>query len=159
VSWEATGSELSTTDFHESPITHLPHDDGELGWHPTCIAIPPESGLFSRWSNDPQSARMSLTASRRIHFNSSSTVCNWSAAYWLTYHAITFSATGTISGSNGGTVNVYLHDATSGELLASGSRSGNGSYTLTWFDSVNNYFVDAREDATHLGRSDNAVLA
>jgi hypothetical protein len=71
----------------------------------------------------------------------------------FTYHSITQTVTGTISGSGSGTVNVYLHNKATGELLGSSSRSGNGSYSITCYDDTVTKFVDAYEDATHTGRS------
>jgi hypothetical protein len=157
VGFEAGSGELSTTDFHYAPVSIL-ENDGELGWSPVFIALQ-SAPLFDRWSNDPQTERMSLTGSRRWRFATSQSGGTWSALCWLTYHSITFAATGTITGSGGGTVNLCLHDATKHECLATGSRTGNGSYTLTWFDNTQNCYVDAREGATYLGRSDNGTLA
>lgn len=74
---------------------------------------------------------------------------------YLTYHAITFTVSGTVSGSNSGTVNLGLHDATTGELLLTTSRSGDGSYSFTWYDDTADVYVAAYEDDTHVGRSAN----
>ena len=38
-----------------------------------------------------------------------------------------------------------------------GSRSGNGSFSFTWYDNTEPMYVDAYEDSTHLGRSTQAV--
>lgn len=73
--------------------------------------------------------------------------------YVYTYHCLSYEVTGDISGSNGGTVDIHLHRESDGERLASTSRSGDGSYTFTWYDNTENVYVDAYEDGTHLGRS------
>lgn len=77
----------------------------------------------------------------------------------ITYHTITYSITGTISGSGGGTVNVAAYRTDTGEKIGSTSRSGNGSYTITWYDNTIDVFAEALEDAAHMGRSDDDVAA
>lgn len=73
---------------------------------------------------------------------------------YFTYHSITYTVSGTVNGSNGGTVTLNLHRDSNGEKLMTTTRSGNGSYSFTWFDNTEDVYVDAYEDATHLGRSD-----
>ena len=41
------------------------------------------------------------------------------------------------------------------EHVVSTSRSGNGAYTATVYDNTLGHFSEAREDGTHIGRSDN----
>jgi hypothetical protein len=75
----------------------------------------------------------------------------------ITYHSITYTVSGTVSGSSGGTVTLNLHRATSGEKILSTTRTGNGTYTFTWYDNTEDLFVEARESGTLLGRSDTGV--
>lgn len=145
---EGAGFYLAVNDYHAR--------DTELGWWHFAGDLSPG---FDRWTGDP-SARMDPETSRKILVTSSSaqTFGMLGVMLWMTHHAHTAEATGTISGSAGGTVNVYLHRKDTGELLASGSRSGNGSYTLAWYDDTLTCFVDAYEDGTHLGRSSDGTL-
>lgn len=116
---------------------------------------------WMRWhttsnGNDSDTNRMDLETSRawRIDTNPASQV---GLGLWYTYHAHTFSISGTISGSSGGTVNITAHRASDGEVIGTTSRSGNGSYSITWFDNTENVFVEARESGSLLGRSDNGT--
>jgi hypothetical protein len=118
--------------------------------------------LFWRWPNDPGADRMNLETSRRwraVLGGASANTVGWiSLNLMLTYHTITYTDTTTVAGSNGGTVNLNLCRAGSGERVASASRTGNGSVTWTWYDNTEPMFVEAREGASYLGRSDNAVF-
>jgi hypothetical protein len=85
---------------------------------------------------------------------------------WLSYHAITFTKTSTISGSGGASVALNLHydGAQSyilnpGEKVATASRTGNGTVAVSWYDDTENYYLAAREDATHVGRSNTFTFA
>jgi hypothetical protein len=119
--------------------------------------------LFKRWPGDPSAGRMDLETARRwrvIFPNTAITASGFfETALIFTYHSITFEFGGEVSGSGGGTVNIDLHRATSGEKVLSTSRSGNGAYLFSWYDNVASMFAQAREDATHLGRSDDKVAA
>lgn len=76
---------------------------------------------------------------------------------YLTYHSITFTVSGTVTDSAGGVVDLSLHRESSGERIKVASRTGNGSYSFTWFDNTASVYVDAYENATHTGRSADAV--
>jgi hypothetical protein len=133
-------------------------NDGETGqmWI-CCNMLHQASGDWDRWTSDPETARRSLTASRRIRYVQYPAGTR-ALAFWLTQHSITKTISGTISGSAGGTVNYDAHlDDTTGELIATGNRSGNGSYTITWYDDTINVQVRAKESSTLVGASDVAA--
>jgi hypothetical protein len=110
---------------------------------------------FRRHLSDPDASRMSPVTTRRFRMFTSTT--SWkSLECWATYHTHAFNVTGTVSGSSGGTVNLVLFDAADNEVLETGSRVGNGSYTIPWHDGRQVY-VAARESGTALGRSDNGA--
>jgi hypothetical protein len=79
----------------------------------------------------------------------------------ITYHAITFTASGTVSGytGDGSGITVTLHDATSGEQLLSTTTAATGTFSFTWYDSVNSVYTEARQDSTHVGRSENSAAS
>lgn len=133
------------------------HDDPEVGLRMFFAQM---RTFFKRFPTDADPSRMDIETSRRWRLYSGQN----SAAYWtmqimMTYHAITFTVSGTITGSGGGTVNLYLHKSqelsvsNKGELMQVSSRSGNGAYSFTVYDSTENVLVDAYEDGTHVGRS------
>jgi hypothetical protein len=115
--------------------------------------------IFLRWVGDPDTSRIDIETGRRWRiYSGQNSTAYWTMNVYMTYHAITFTVSGTVGGSAGGTVNLYLRRATTDNaLLLTGTRSGNGSYSFTWFDNTENVFVDALEDTTHLGRSENST--
>ncbi len=148
--------------------------EGGIQWEPAYIdssQTDPEVGtflmysqmrtLFLRWPGDPGSDRMDLETSRRwrVHTNGSTAVSGWiSLMVTFTYHAITFAVSGTVSGSSGGSVTIGVWRS-SGEKVLSTSRTGNGSYSVTWYDDTEDLFSEARESATLVGRSDTGTAA
>lgn len=118
--------------------------------------------LFKRWPNDPDSDRIDIETNRRWRINlpqsSTTNTSGWvGVSQVITYHSITYTVSGTVSGSSGGTVTLNLHRATSGEKVLSTTRTGNGTYSFTWYDNTEDLFVEARESGTLLGRSDTGV--
>jgi len=111
---------------------------------------------FKRHPNDLDSTRMDIETSRYYFVYERATIQLY-MGFWITYHAMTFTVSGTVSGSNGGTVTLNLCRASDGEKLATTSRTGNGAYSFTWYDSAQNLYVEAYEDGTHIGRSDNGT--
>jgi hypothetical protein len=110
--------------------------------------------FFKRWTGDVDADRLDLETNRRYITNSANGVM-WinHLIMQVTYHSITSTVAGTIADSNGGTVDISLHRADSGERVKETSRTGDGAYSFTWFDNTENVFVDAYEDGTYKGRS------
>jgi hypothetical protein len=52
-------------------------------------------------------------------------------------------------------VTIDLHRSDTGEKVATTTRSGNGAYSLTWYDDTVDVYVVAYEAAGRLGRSKN----
>lgn len=129
----------------------------ELGWYPAATNVGAQSpNDWDRWTDDPDTTRMSLIASRRwrIINGVTSTI---PLSLWLTVHNIIYTVTSTISGSSGGTVTARLCRASDGTLLKSTTRVGNGNVTFTWYDNVDAVFVEARETDSLVGRSGNGT--
>lgn len=78
-------------------------------------------------------------------------------ANFLTYHAITYTVSGTVYGSAGGTVTLSLHRSDTHEVVLTTSRTGNGAFSFTWYDNTVDVYVVARESDTRLGRSKNGT--
>lgn len=128
--------------------------DGEFGfWN--HILTSNTGMVWDKYIGD-LSSLMDPEAARKWRWNSSA-VASWGMSIILTYHSITFSISGTVSGSSGGTVNISAYRTDTGEKVGSTSRTGNGTYTITVYDNTLNYFTEARESATLLGRSDNGT--
>lgn len=81
--------------------------------------------------------------------------------FWVTYSAITFSKTGTVSGytGDGSGITVRFWRLTTGylEYLGSTTTSTGGAFTFTWYEDMNDVFAEARQDSTHTGRSETST--
>ena len=133
--------------------------DAEIG---TFYSWSQSKSLFKRWTGDTDSERIDSETNRRWRINlpqpAATAASGWVGVSQLfTYHTITYTVSGTVSGSSGGTVTLNVHRATSGEKVLSTTRTGNGAYSLTWYDNTETLFVEARESGILLGRSDTGV--
>ena len=139
----------------ESVYLDTQQTDAELGYY---FAYAQMRTLFNRWPSDDGSGRMDIETARRWRIVTSGGTAASPAWFGLTivlaYHSILAEVAGTVSGSGGGTVNVALHDGATGEVLRTGSRTGNGAYSLPFFGDTRTVYVTARESSTLLGRSD-----
>lgn len=143
----------------ETIYTDIVQTDTEIG---TFYAWSQSKLIFERWPGDPDADRIDPETSRRWRVNlpqpaTTSGIAWIGLSQLFTYHTITYTVSGTVSGSSGGTVTLNVHRATSGEKVLSTTRTGNGTYSLTWYDNTESLFVEARESGTLLGRSDTGV--
>ena len=141
----------------ESAYTDIGATDPETGLHSTFSQI---RSLFRRWEDDVYAdpSRMNLQTARRWR----TVLANRANSFdyldlIFTYHSITFTVSGDITGSSGGTVTISLHRASNGEKILETSRVGDGAYSLTWYDNTENVYTEAYESSTKIGRSDNGV--
>lgn len=132
--------------------------DSNMG---TRFTVEPLTRYWKRWANDTDSIRVDIETSRNFVIEPlGQFVVRYSMLLVACWHDYSYSISGDISGSGGGTVNWEAYSKQLGEKIASGSRTGDGSYTATWFDDTSSdVFVTAREDATHVGRSDDGTPA
>jgi hypothetical protein len=112
--------------------------------------------IFRRWLAgsvaDADENRLDIGTARRWRLSSSAVTFDH-LDIAITYHSITFTISGTISGSAGGTVNLALCRASTGEVVMRDTRTGNGAYSFTWFDDTEDMFVVATETASLRGVS------
>jgi len=115
-------------------------------------------GDMRRWPLDSDPDRLDVEGSRVYRYTNCIS-CAKGVSMMLTYHTITFTVGGDITGSAGGTVDIDAYTEDGVEILHIGttSRTGNGAYSLTWYDNVYPCYAEARESGTLIGRSDNAV--
>jgi hypothetical protein len=126
--------------------------DLEVGWN---IKYSQTRGIFRRWSGDYDQKRLDISVSRRIRSwaPNANVIIHDSLTSLITYHSIVGTVSGTISGSDGATVSIYLQRANTGEIVLSDSRVGDGTYSFTWFDDTENILVLAHESNTKKGIS------
>lgn len=127
--------------------------DAELGYGKWIVRARTD---FKRHPRDPDTDRLHPTGSRRWRTVTGATI-RYGNKLFFTYHQITGSIDGTISNSNGGTINLKLFKTTTNELQDATTRSGDGTYSFVVYDPYSDYFVTAYEDNTYKGRSKNDV--
>ncbi len=133
--------------------------DPETGLH-TVYATARD--IFKRWPGDDYAEdRLNIETSRRWKASISSATSAGAGFYFLnlmlTYHTITKTVSGNITGSSGGLVTISVHREASGEKILETSRTGDGSYSVTWYDGTETLHTTAYESSTKVGRSDNGV--
>src|SRR3990167_1194524 len=112
---------------------------------------------FQRFPTDQDGDRLALETSRRYRYSNTAT-CAKGVVMILSYHSISYTVTGTISGSGGGTVTIVAHSKLFEEKIGETSRVGNGTYSITWYDNTSgDIVVEALEFATLVGRSDDGA--
>lgn len=78
----------------------------------------------------------------------------WWLRKYVTYHSLTSSINGTITGSAGGSIDIRLIRLSDFNVVNNTTRIGNGAFSMSWYDnSSNNYIVMARENANCKGIS------
>lgn len=121
--------------------------DGEVSYNDIFFKA---TEHFKRHASDPDPMRMDAEESRRFYWRPASRAeLDWLGAF----HTQTTTLSGTIYGSGGGTVNIYVHDANTDEILYTTSRSGSGSYSVDVHNPADDYYVTAYESDSYKGRS------
>lgn len=138
----------------ESGYLDIAQTDQEIG---VFFAYSQMRTVFQRWPNDAQTDRLNLETARKWEVHMPLGIAG--AAGWagmslmITYHSILGTVADTITGSSGGTVNLRLHDGTTGEVLKTGSRVGNGAYSIPFYGNTRQVYVTAEESGALHGRS------
>ncbi|WP_437310027.1 hypothetical protein [Sorangium sp. So ce388] len=122
------------------------------------------SAHFDRHPSDPDAKRLAVENSRAWRMSSFLDGTNshggWSSFVALiTYHTLTRSLSGAVSGydsgGNGSGITVNVRRADTGDLLYQAATSSGGGYSITAYSNTLALFAEARQDATHVGRSNN----
>jgi hypothetical protein len=119
-----------------------------------CTMCKSATDYFERYPGDAHSPvdRMPLEVSRNWYLSTWKHVCG--SQIYITYHSFTYTIAGTISGTGGGTVTWKVHRSDNGEIIEEGTGT---SPSVTWYDNTIDCYIEAYEDATHVGRSVNGV--
>lgn len=129
--------------------------DNELGFSIWRVRARDE---FRRHPLDPDTYRLDAEDTR--NFRMTSTTTFRFGYHWLvTYHTLTYTLSGNITNSAGGTVNIEIRKVSDDSLYVRTSRSGNGAYSVNVYDDVSQYYVVAYETNAKKGRSKNDVPA
>ena len=108
--------------------------------------------LFRRFPDDQDTERLDLEGTRRWRTALGNNAASFDHLDIIaTYHNITYTVADNVSGFTG-TVTIDLHRQSNGEKVKSTTRSGDGPFSLTWYDNTEEMFISAR-DSTNSGRS------
>lgn len=139
----------------ESFYSSIYASDPEMG---TSVIWARARPNFKRYPNDTDSARFNIETSRDYRFDIPiNTAAVFQSRQLATWHSITYTIAGTISGSNGGTVSISAFRTDTGEKIDTTSRTGDGAYSITWYDNTIPVIVTAYESSTYKGVSANQV--
>lgn len=109
---------------------------------------------FKRFPADHDPDRIDLETARDYRLYTTTT-CGKGIIAVITYHAMTWTVAGTLSGNDAAkTTTLRLIEQSSGELRQTQTLSA-GTTTFFFYvnDNTQNYCVDAYQDSTHVGRS------
>jgi hypothetical protein len=123
----------------------------ERQFHPAFGVCRP---FFKRWPNDTDSERMNLETARSWRYYGIS--ANVGCGMWITYHNITYTATGTVSGytSDGSGIDVRFYRSDTKQYIGNAATVAGGTFSFIWYDNVQGYIAEARQDATHVARAE-----
>ena len=128
-----------------------------------CIHIGRATDIFKRYPADTRvcpNNYLGIETGRTYQLDSLT-------AFWgnlimfITYHSITKTISGAVSGytGDGSGITVTLHRTDTGEKLGSATTSAGGSYSFTWYDDTIEVFAAAAQDDNHTGRSKDGVAS
>jgi hypothetical protein len=120
------------------------------------------SAHFDRHPADPDGERLAVESSRTWRMSSFLDGTNSHGGFAdfvasITYNTLTRSVSGAVSGydGDGSGIVVNVHRTDNGELLYQATTSAGGGYSFTAYSDVTSLFAEARQDGTHVGRSNN----
>lgn len=143
------GAENSTLGGWENVYEAMGGTDPETGIRQAYATA---RSVFNRWNGDPDTSRLDLQTDRRWRVCLGGSAASFDHLdMYLTYHSITFTVADNVSGFTG-TVNISAHRA-DGERVLTTSRSGDGAFSMTWYDNTEQLYVVA-SDGTNVGRSE-----
>jgi hypothetical protein len=122
----------------------------QLGWYPmwTCG----RGKIFKNYPQEPTNL-MNIETEREtsIVFENTS---NYSILLYTTYHSITYTVDGTVTGFSGNGSGITVELYTDNRKVNSAVTGIGGTYSMIWYDDVLNSFTVARQDSTRTGRSE-----
>lgn len=125
-------------------------DGGWLRWSTADC-----TSLFRRWAHDPDLALLNLEAPRRWSVLDPTGMWVGGLGLLVTYHGITFSARGTVTGLTADTpaAHVTLSRASTGEKLLEVLADDAGAYAAPWYDDTELLVAEVLVEGNLVGRS------
>jgi len=130
--------------------THFYQNDGELSSTRFTFAAFESFNRYG-WLNQNE---LNIETARKYRLETA-TAGFFSCNLWVTYYTTPFIVSGILTGytGNGTGINVGVHQDSDGQIVNIGT-SVSGLFSLVVPDNTINYFAQAYQDGTHLGRSD-----
>lgn len=129
------------------PLINISNNsDPEVGAYHAYVQ---DLSVFRRWVNDAESNRLDVETARRYRWTTLAGTGWPTIDFMLTYHDITYTVGGNITGFTG-TVNFDLIRRLDSKLLQKTSRVGDGAYSFTVYDNTEAVYV-AASDGTNKG--------
>jgi hypothetical protein len=125
--------------------------DNEISYSTWNVAL---GAAFKRWSDDINPNALSFEDVRNYKTTSSVAFIFGNRWYW-SYHTITYEVSGSITNSNGGSIDVdiYYNYGTETTYFATTQVTGNTSFSFLVYDDTVQWYVTAYESATYKGMS------
>jgi len=123
--------------------------DNELAYGRWTVRARPE---FKIYPQSPDVERLDVETARSYRTTSFSTF-RFGTTWVNSYMNITSTLSGTISNSNGGLISISLFRADTDQLMATTTRTGDGTYSFVIYIDNIDYYVTAYEDNTYKGLS------
>jgi hypothetical protein len=113
--------------------------------------------VFKKNPGDPDAKKLALETARTWRAWSSQGTARHSFYMWYTYHVITQTRSHTLGGyaGDGSGITAVAHRLSNHQPVATAVSAAGGGYSFTWYDDTEALYETAREDADHVGRSDN----
>lgn len=153
LSVETMSDERPVSGWHECPAIEVGTSPLWSGYNIGSFYTPLTKA--KRWAGDPQTERLDLADARKLRPSVKATRRFW-VDLVVDFHSQPYTVADTYytdSGDGSGvTVNVHRNDT--GEMVATTTTTTGGAFSATVYDPTLDYYAEAWQDATHLGRSD-----
>ncbi len=144
-----------------------PPGDGWIDLHTSAGDTESENSLYCAWydaskifyrnSSEFDKTRLNPVTARKYRVLWGAAIGPWfSMMMYHTYHSITYTVAGRITGytGTGSDIDVLAYRVDTKSIVQSGVTTS-GVFSLIHFDNTISVYTEARQDSTHMGRSDN----
>lgn len=157
---------MPTTGQQVQALARMEADELDgVGWIATpCITMTIPGDRFTRmayypitqwWNRDSfETGRMDIENARTWRWVAGTSEVH--AGLWITHHGIQYEIAGTWFGysGDGSGITVNAYDKVTGKLVGTTTTAAGGTYSILVTSNVNLHYAEARQDGTHLGRTD-----
>jgi hypothetical protein len=133
----------------------ISEDDPEIGMR---YAHATARFLFQRFPGDADPGRINAIRGRVVVAQIANNATSWGTGeIFYTYHTITYQVAGTLTGFDGEEVTIDLIRASDGQRMKRTTRTGDGSYSFSWYDNTEPVYVEVSTPSGKLARTNNLL--